>query len=177
MRFQATAAASEDSANYVRLKAGDTVKGVFRGDLFEFKKHWVGNHTEFCAGDAASCPLCLADPSKKAQFRFRVNLVINEGGALIPKIFEQGWLVYCQLRDIHTDFNLEKTVVKITRTGSGLQDTTYSVLPVPGGDVKPDFEKRLSEVKLLDLMPSEALAAKPHDEHANEGMFTDDIPF
>lgn len=167
----------EDSRNYLRLKDGESVFGVFRGDLFEYKLHWAENRSVVCS-ESSQCELCQT--GNKAKFRFRVNFLEKEGNTFIAKIFEQGWAVYDALRTMNeTDYDLEKYAMKISRKGFGL-NTAYSILPVPNGMVREETEKKLMAIQLNDLghigeTEKEAPKIKPL-----EPMVTDtyeDIPF
>jgi len=136
----------EDGKNFLKLKDGDSVTGVFRGNLYEFDIHWVGNRSQECTGP--ECDECMRS---KKKFRFRLNFVTKENGVCVPKIFEQGWKVYRHLKAVHADYNLEKTIVKISRKGSGTQDTSYTIMPVPQHQVPDALEKQLQAVQLHDL--------------------------
>ncbi len=154
--------------DFLKLGAGASVKGVFRGDVHEFKQHWVAQRSSLCPEDA-TCELCKEGTSK-AQFRFRLNVLINENGAYVAKIFEQGWTVYCQLRDMHaSDYNLEKTIVKITRNGEG-KNTTYTIMPLPGtmGTVNAAMEKQLGAVPLIALTDTPAETEEEPEQDGNE---------
>ncbi len=155
MQFKSGGGESEDSKNYVRLKDGETVTGVFAGEIYEFSKHWVMNRSEVCKGDG--CPLCISS-GKRGSFRFRINLVVKTPQGphgLEPKIFEQGWKFYKQLRELNEEYPIEDTIVKITRQGSQMNDTTYSVLPVKDCLVKPDLAAKIKSISLIDLRHSE----------------------
>lgn len=167
-----------DSNHFVRLKDKEWVKGIFRGELSEFKKHWANGKTEFCTG-AANCPYCVE--GNKPSFRFRLNLItVDPSGGYVAKIFEQGWVVYCQLRDLNKDYPLEKTIVKITRSGTNMNDTSYSILPVPNGAVTAEIESKIKSVPLQDVSPlPKAPTETPAQTRASEQtpMTEDDIPF
>lgn len=146
--------------NFLKLKAGESVRGVFRGDPYEFRQHWTANRGVKCEG--ASCELCKS--GDKSSFRFRLNLVIQENGALAAKVFEQGWTVYELLKALHEgDYDLEKHFMKITRHGTGT-DTSYSIVPVPNGAVSKDTDKQIAAVKLADLSHQ---AAEEAEEEAS----------
>jgi len=143
-----------NSKHFVRLEDGKSITGVFRGNPFEFYQHWQNNRSTLCVG-RATCPLCKDD---KASFRFRINFVTSENGAHVAKIFEQGVKVYKKLAALHgADYDLEKTTVRITRSGSGKSDTEYEIVPVKGGELTPGAEKKIAAIALhnLDNTPSE----------------------
>lgn len=133
--------------NYLKLSAGQSAKGVFRGEPHEFRQHWRNKQSFVCTG--SDCALCKE--GEKSSFRFRLNFIIQENGAYVAKVFEQGKTVYEVLKALHeSDYDLEKHAVKITRHGSGT-DTTYSIVPLPNGGVTKEFEKELSKVELNNL--------------------------
>lgn len=138
--------------NRVKLKSGESIRGVFRGDPIDFKQHWVNDRGITCSG-TNECGPC--EEGKKPSFRFRINFVTSENGVYSAKVFEQGWNAYVAMRSLHEDYNLEKYVVKITRTGSDKQTTKYSIVPMPNGEVTPDLEKKIAEIELNDLSGSQ----------------------
>jgi hypothetical protein len=153
----------ESFKDYLKLKPGESIRGVFRGSPYRFRQHWENNVSSICESE---CSLC--QQGKKASFRFRINFLTLENGAYVAKVFEQGGKVYDALSALNeSDYDLERTVVKITRNGNGT-DTTYSVVPVPKGDVSDELEKKLIEVKLNELDP-QAEATPPETD--------EDLPF
>lgn len=150
--------------NFLRLKSGESVRGVFIGEPHEFKQHWINKKGVLCKGEG--CELCKEGP--KSKFRFRINLIINENGAYVSKIFEQGYTVYDALRSLNEEWPLEDHLVKITRNGSGT-DTSYAVVPQAQGKLSEERKKQIQDVKLHDL---EGLkASEPELENdANEDI-------
>ncbi len=174
MKFKEGGGGGAGGKDFLKLPAGGVAKGVFRGDVHEFKQHWPkeADRPTVCPEDA-SCEFCK-EGKVKAGFRFRLNFLINENGAYVAKIFEQGWMVYCQLRDMHSsDYNLEKTIVKITRNGDG-KNTTYTIMPLPGeqGAVSAQLEAKLKAVPLIPL--TEAAA---EEDHEDDSASDDGVPF
>lgn len=147
MKFKEASGAG-DSKNYLRLKDKESSKGLLVGEPYDFKSHWVGNKTVLCSEDNL-CANCAQ--GFKPGFRFRVNFIVKEGEGYVAKVFEQGWTVYQALSQLNQVYDLEKTLVQISRFGSGQNDTTYSILPVPKGEVGPDLAKKLAAVPLHDL--------------------------
>ncbi len=167
MKFK-EATASESSKDFLRLKDGESVKGVLRGEPYEFRVHWISGHPEACTGE--QCPHCKA--GNKAKFRFRVNFIVRgEDGKFTPRILEQGWKMYKDLNGLNTEYDLERSVIKITRSGSGLNDTTYAVVPLPNGQVTDATLNEIAPLKLLDLAKVEtaAVVGEVHED--------DQIPF
>lgn len=144
------------------LKDGESARGVFRGDPHPFRQHWINNQSSFCPGKGGDCPLCAS--GDKSAFRFRINFVFQENGAWVAKVWEQGWKTYADLKSLHeSDYDLEKTVVKVSRRGSGKNDTSYSILPVPNGVLNAADIKAVAAVSLHDLSPREKSEAEEDD--------------
>lgn len=156
--------------NLVILKDNENITGVFRGELFEFRQHWIDKQPSVCAG-RQECAHCKG--GLKPSYRFRLNFVMRdpESGQRVAKLFEQGWTMREQLEALNEDYPLESTVVRIQRKGSGMNDTTYTILPVKGGALNPEQEKELEAVPLLPLEP---VNEKP--DEASPSFQDDDVP-
>lgn len=158
------------SNSFVKLKAGESVRGVFRGDPTIYRTHWVEGRSYVCHGDG--CPMC--EKGDKPKFRFRLNFVVNENGAYTAKIFEGSYKVYNLLKSLHgADYDLEKTVVRVERQGEKT-NTVYTVLPLPGakGILSEEAEKQISAVKLHELSPLRNAEGVESSEEAEE-----EVPF
>ncbi len=167
MKFK-EATASESAKDFVRLKDGESVKGVLRGEPYEFRTHWIGQRTELCTGP--ECVNCKA--GSKSSFRFRVNFIVRgEDGKFTPRIFEQGWKMYKDLNGLNTEYDLERTVIKITRHGAGKNDTTYAVVPLPNGQVTDAMLNEIAPLKLLDLAKVETAAVTEENHDSSEVPF------
>lgn len=96
----------------IKLKSGESVTGILRGEPHEFEHAFK--------------------PADKPKFRFRLNMVVSENGALVAKVLEGGWKLYVQLKTLsEAGWDLEKTYTKISRQGSTMNDTTYSATVIP----------------------------------------------
>lgn len=177
MKFRAK---SEDTRNFIKLKGGESVTGVFRGDPYDFRIHWLQKEQRsvLCEGKE-KCPVC--ELGNKSSFRFRVNFIVKEGEAYVAKVLEQGWTSYQALMNLQeSGYDLEKQIMVITRQGTGL-NTSYSFIPSPKGLATPDSLKQIAAVKLNDLghvteaekEPPEG----PHSVHEDPGPSDEDIPF
>lgn len=149
---------SEDSASFLRLKDKEKVKGIFQGEIYEFKTHWNGTFSEVCPQDS-TCPHCVA--GLKPKFRFRVNFVVKEKDVYVAKIFEQGWKVYNELNTLNSTYSLENYIFEISRSGAGLNDTKYTILPIPNGALNQVTKDLLSKVELIDLRHDKSAYDKP----------------
>lgn len=156
------------SENFVKLKDKEKVVGIFRGDPFTFRQHWIGNRPQTCSGN--DCAVCKKGESK-AVFRFNLNFITrDENNQHVAKIFQGGWKLYQTLKALHeSDYDLEKTIVTITRNGSDT-NTTYTILPAKEHAVSVDLEKKLTGIALLDVNP-ETHAGKSEEEE------DDGVPF
>lgn len=127
---------SSGGKNFVKLKDGEHIHGIFMGDIYEFFNVWEN-------GKGKAVP----EGTPNASFRFRINFVVKEGAAYVPKVFEQGVTVYKQLAELNDVYPLEKTLMRITRKGSSISDTTYTVMPMP----QPVTPETLAVLKTLEL--------------------------
>lgn len=161
MQFKSEPATEGGSGIFLRLKDKESVTGVFRGDLHEFSTLWKDGKSQV-----------VPDGTPKASFRFRINFILSENGAMVSKIWEQGATNYHKLKELHDEYNLEKTYVKITRHGRGL-DTEYSILPLVKQQVTPMIEKKIAAVGLQELKHEDApqVMAPPSTDNDEE------IPF
>jgi len=151
----------QGSANFLKLKSGDSVRGVFNGEPDEFKQHWKDKKSILCPGQE-SCSICMSatddmtDEEKrkfKPSFRFRLNFITKENGTYALKTFEQGWTVYTALRELSkAGYDLENHMMKITRNGSGT-DTTYSIVPVPNGQLSKEDLIQVQAILKKDVVP------------------------
>lgn len=130
---------SGGSKNYLKLKDKESVSGIFRGSIHEFFIVWENGKSR-----------TVSEGTPEGKFRFKVNFVTKEGTQFVPKIFEQGIILYKQLAELHKEYNLEETVVKLSRSGTGT-DTTYSLLPLLKTPLTKDVIEQLNQLELLPL--------------------------
>lgn len=150
---------SGGSKNFVKLKDKESISGIFMGDVHEFFTVWENGKTKHVPEDTPG-----------ASLRFRVNFVVKEGAVYVPKIFEQSKTVYRQLSELHEEYDLESIVVKITRNGSGKNDTTYSFLPILKQPLSAQAVEHLKTIQLLPLVDHEHSQAPVNSDG-------DEIPF
>ena len=117
---------------FVKLKDKESIVGVFRGQPYEFRIHWVDKRSKPCL---PPCELC--DQKVKFSFQFRLNFITRVSGNWVAKILEKGSVVYDSLKQLNEDYPLEKYAVRIIRSGSQMNDTVYTILPIPRGEVTP----------------------------------------
>lgn len=170
---------NSNSKNLLKLKGGESVKGVFKGDPYEFRQHWENNKPYPCLGQGL-CERCAN--GEKASFRFQINIIVKENGESVAKVWEQGWTVFLALKALHEGgYDLEKYLMKISRTGSTKNDTVYSVVPVPNGLLTPAQLKEIASVKLIQLTdkPQQTKEQKVVNEPQKAPDYEpiDEIPF
>jgi hypothetical protein len=153
---------SGNGANYLKIESGTSVTGVFRGDVYEFFQAWPKGGMKKVS----------SEPFEGAKRRFKVNIVIHEGGKFVAKVWEFGARVNNQLADIAEEYDLTKTKIKISRQGSD-KNTNWSIMPITKEPLTAKHLKEIDNVELNQLEgPSEASA----DVSLGEG-FDDEIPF
>jgi hypothetical protein len=157
MKFRDEIPGSE-SKSFLRLKDGESAAGVFRGDPYEFFVLWENKQATV-----------VQEGTPGAKFRFRINFIIKmPNGAYEARILEQGSTVYKDLKAIHKEYNLEQTAVKITRQGSTMNDTHYSLMPL-----RAPVTEEVGKVKLLGLIQTKP----PKSEPAKEAIWEPDDNF
>lgn len=147
---------SSSGKDFIKIQDGKSVVGLCAGDPYEFFQHWVGKKSEECIGEM--CKLCRDGSPKE---RFRINFIVKEANGYVAKIFEQGPTVYGLLRTISKRYPLNETLIEICRSGSGLNDTSYSILPMDKSLVTPEKLELIKKVKLHDLTLKEQKETVP----------------
>ena len=167
---------SGNGNSFLKINDKESVVGIFRGEPYEYRQHWVNKKGELCPGEG--CEHCAA--GEKPGFRFRLNFVTYDAVDYKAWIIEQGWNFYTDLKGLHEgDYDLEKTLVKITRNGTGNM-TKYTILPVANRVLTEQEMARIGAVKLLKLEKDEERSQAPaQSEHMQSlsDMSEQDIPF
>lgn len=136
---------------FLKLKDGDRIKGVFRGDPAIFRQHFIkADMKSYLCPGKADCSHCKA--GDKSKFRFRLNFLTQEDNVWVAKVFEQGYGTYLELKEMHeSEYDLPSSCVILSRSGEGT-DTRYRVTPAKnnGGMTPADF-KKLDAIPLNDL--------------------------
>lgn len=120
MRFQKRDLSEGGGSTFLKFKDGESKIGVFRGEIYEFFQVWENGKSRVVGPE-------------EGKSRFRLNFITKEDGELKAKIFEFSLTTYNVLAEISSDYDLEKTAVKVTRRGMGT-DTTYLITPMPPKD-------------------------------------------
>jgi len=140
MPFKEKPTGSSGSSLFLKIKDGESVKGVFRGEQVE---HWI------LWGPSGSSPATKDTP--KADWKCKRNFIVRENGALVAKIFDFGRTIGDQIEMLEkAGYDMEKTVVMISRKGQQLQ-SKYTLVAIKESDVTPMMEEELKHVKLKPL--------------------------
>lgn len=142
---------------HLKLKDGESATGIFCGDFNIFYQNWPKG------GVKVTSP----EPFAGGGARFEVNFVVKESASYTPRVFEGGLKIYKQLAALHKEYDLSKTIFKITRSGADKQ-TTYTFMPLKQAPTAETL-KFLSTLDLIPLGQSSSAPAKTAD--------TDEVPF
>ncbi len=120
---------------YLRLKDGEAVNIIPRGEIYEFYSVF-GTRGE------------VTSSTPGAKLRFKMNVIVNESGTLKAKILEFGMTIYDQLAEINKVCDVTKTKIRLSRKGSGKSDTMYMLLPVVN---EPISAKVMATIEAIPL--------------------------
>lgn len=146
----------EGGKDYLRLKDGQVVFGVFRGDPLTFFSAFkdAKKYDKWAEG---------------RSFRFHINFVqIEEGDKLSIKVFQGGSRIAAQLSDVREEYGLD-CLYKIKRTGSGKDDTQYSILFQ--SKLTPEQLAKIKKLTLIELGGVDEPLKRQGTEDSN------DLPF
>ena len=164
MKFPSSPSSGGDQT-FFKIKPGETQTVVVRGEPYEFFARWEGNKS-----------IHVREGDHGAKFKFRINLIVSEvvsgNKVMSAKVWEQGPTVYNILKEMHAEYDLVKTALKIKREGSGM-DTEYTILPVRQ-ELTPAQIKSVDAVQLQDLAADHRKEQKANAH--NEPPFGDDEP-
>lgn len=166
MKFKEHASeAGAGSGSFLKISDGESVSGVFAGEVYEFYTKWLNGKS-----------LVTTSEDPEGKIRFRCNFITTEGTTqeLAVKIWEFPLMIYNNLKEINEEYPLEETKVKITRKGLGT-NTEYTIMPLVGGKnaLKPEQIKVLKQIPLLKL---EKKAAAPTNGAYAPSPTEDDMP-
>jgi hypothetical protein len=118
---------------FIKLKDGGSVEGVFVGQPYTFYQTFKDKNE-------------YQSWSEGRSFKFRLNFALKGDAGWEIKIFQGGSTIRDQIIDAKAEYGL-RCVYKIKRTGSGKDDTRYSVL----------FKRQLSEEESKEIVGLEPL--------------------
>lgn len=138
---------------FVKLKDGEEIIGVFRGEPYCFRQIFK-DQTEYPV-DAFL---------KGASFKFKIAFITKDEGKYVAKIFQGSKRVSETLLDAKNEYGLDCTF-KVKRTGSGKDDTRYSILFK--AKLSPAELKEINSIELPSLQrPEEGTEEERHAKNA-----------
>ena len=142
---------------FLKLNDGESVSGVFRGEVHTFYSYW----------DQATRRSVIVDADHDlARARYRLNFITkDESGQLVAKIWEFAGPFYDLLQEINEEYALEETTIKVTRKGLG-KDTEYYPLPLLKQPLTAKALEQIAAVKLQTLNHPPQNAAPKSQERA-----------
>lgn len=139
--FDKPMSSESDSGKFLKITSGQTVRGVLRGEVKKYVKHWAD----------------------RTQNRFMVNMIVrDESGKYVAKILDQGPQVHDQLVKLqNAGWKINETAIELSKTGSG-RDTQYTVSCGPNSKLPASTVAELQKVTLLPLtVESEPTPSEP----------------
>lgn len=162
---------------FVKIKSGESVTGVFRGIPVEFFRHWdnAQKRSHPCTrNEEFGCARC--EEGERGSWRFRTNFVTKGDNGMEAKVFEGGSKIWDQLSNLDGEYDLQTWAVRISRMGSTMNDTVYTVMPLPTGKLQGPGLAAVEAVPLLQL-DADLKPAAPQEEQQPEPDDSQDIPF
>lgn len=150
--------------NFLKLKDGESIKGVCRGEVYEFKIIWESGKSKV-----------VGNNDLNGKHRYRCNFVISESGKFVAKIWEFGITINNMLADLSEEYDLTETKIKISRVGTG-KETQYTIMPLAKDLIS---SKDLTEIDQISLNVLEH-KQKPQDDmqrYASEVDEDEPLPF
>lgn len=149
--FTAVASRSSDDSSgsdYLKLGDGESVNGVFRGEVYVFYMSWPEGGEKQVSDQ----------PFAGASMRFRANFVVRENGRFIAKVFEFGKKTNNDLAGLAKVCNIRETKVMILRNGLK-KKTTYTIMPVLNEPLNAEQIKAIEAVELVTLNGGQSATA------------------
>lgn len=127
--------------SFISLKDGEFIEGVFVGEPKMFYSIFKD-------------PEEYTSWAKGRSFKFKINMIIkDENGKLVAKILKGGAEMRDQLLDCIKEYGLD-CLFKVKRTGSGKDDTRYSILFK--AKLTPEQDAAVKAITPLSLEPQSA---------------------
>lgn len=151
MSWEALEKAKEENVGvFLKIKDGEDVIGVFAGEPRTFYKDFDSKKE-------------YPRKARGLNFRFQINFLVKEDGQYVAKILEQGSRFASSVLDVKAEYGLD-CFFKIKRTGSGQDDTRYSILFKE--KLSPQDLAEIKKVKLNDLGNIPTVTSSEFDDDA-----------
>lgn len=155
---------SDGPSNYLKIKDGSSVSGILMGEMYSY---WQ-------TGFGQTAKLVGVGEGKE---RFRHNMAVKENDEYVMRVWEFGPKIYDILSALdEAGWDLNNTVITISRVGSTKENTKYTVTPnkkePPAATMKAIAGLELN--KLEHRLPSEKQELKNYVPSDEDGG---DLPF
>ena len=155
-----------ESVEFVKTPVGTTKMRLLNTEPKAIWKHWIPSANSgkgmsvVCAGKDC-CPVCKANAEAEAQGlkkkynitrAFAMNALVNVNGENKIQILEKSASFFASLFTLKEQMGeLINYEINVSRTGSGMNDTKYTVLPVFPPVALTEQEKEKYMAMLIDL--------------------------
>ena len=139
---------------FLKLEVGQSVSGVFRGEIKSYWQNWPKGGTKETSD--------VAKPG--FQERFKVNFVVYEEGAFVAKIFDLNLFTYNQIATINESMDIETIKCTISRQATG-KGSTYFIMPNLKEPLKPVALEAIGKVPLVPIGQMPAQEQAPGDDN------------
>lgn len=168
MKFPKRQNGGDGPSNYLKIKDGESVTGILVGKPHVYYQVGFGPTAQ------------VVGPGEGKQ-RFRHNFIVREGDGYVAKVWEFGPKIYDTLAALEdSGWDLDKTLLTVSRTGSTKENTKYTVTP----NKKEPTAQALKEIAKLELntlepkaFQSEIEKPKNHAPQTTEIQDDEEIPF
>lgn len=149
----------EGGSSYLKLEDGQSINGVFRGEVYQFYQHWPPGGEKIVSDK----------PFPGGSMRFKANFVVYENKRFIAKVFEFTATTNNALANLAKVCDIRKTKVMISRNGVG-KKTQYTVLPVLNEPLTDEQIKKIeaTELNVLNGQMSQTVLPKSHAPGAQD---------
>jgi hypothetical protein len=142
MKFRDDIAEGNGPSNFIKLKDGESISGICRGEPFEQFVIWENK-----------VKTVVPEGTPGSKLNFKINFVVKEGTSYVAKVLEGGAQIYKQLAALSKEWDLDQTVIIIRRDGIEL-NTEYTVMPAPPKQQAPGPALEfIASMELNDLDP------------------------
>lgn len=144
---------------FLQIGSGETVKVIFRGEIYEYFNRWVNGKSETVSADTPG-----------AKRRYKVNAVVNDNGYK-AKIYDFGPGVYEDMLFIQKQSgDITKQIVAINREGTGL-GTEWKLMALGQAPTTIDF----NSIK-LHILDADAKSIKDKEPDYKAEDFGPEMP-
>ena len=145
---------STSKEDYIKLKDGQFIEGVFMGDPYTFYTIYKENpYKEYATKETPN-----------HSFKFKINFLVSSGNGYVSKVISGGYGFLLNIRDAIIEYG-EQCVFKIKRTGVE-KATTYTVF----------FKRHIGEEEWNELKTIELKQIHPVKTSTNPSRQDEEQP-